>query len=456
MLNIIILAAGQGKRMYSSLPKVLQPLAGRPLLAHVIAAAKALSPQAIYIVHGHEGEQVKAAFPDDNLIWVPQTEQNGTAHAVQQVLPYLADDSTCLILYGDVPLVEVSTLKALYHALPSKSLALLVAKVDNPSGLGRIIRNASDQVQAIVEEKDATPAQRAIQEIYSGLMVADTANLRRWLSLINNHNAQQEFYLTAVPELAIQEGYSINTVSAPSSFEILGVNTKAQLAHVERIFQREQAEKLMAKGVTLADPHRFDLRGQLSVGQDVFIDVNVIIEGSVTLGHGVRIGANTVLRSVQIADNVLIKENCVIEDAQIGQSCIVGPFSRIRPGTQLDSHVLVGNFVEVKKSCIREGSKLSHLSYIGDAQIGKHVNIGAGTITCNYDGINKHETTIGDYAFIGSNSSLIAPIDIGEHATVGAGSTVTKAVPSQQLTVARTKQVTIKGWHRPEKKIKEA
>lgn len=451
MLNVVILAAGQGKRMYSDLPKVLHPLAGQPLLAHVIKAAQALSPDAIYVVYGHQGGVVRQAFEGAHITWVEQTEQRGTAHAVEQVLPFLSDDSTTLVLYGDVPLVAISTLRKLCDTLPAKSVSLLVATVTSPVGLGRIIRDNNNQVKAIVEDKDCDATQRQINEIYSGIMAIHTGQLRKWLARIDNNNAQKEFYLTSIPALAIADGLTVASVSAETELEVLGVNTKTQLALLERCFQQQQAQELMAQGVTLLDPARFDLRGNISVGRDICIDINVILEGNIVLGDRVKIGANSVLRNVKVADGAIIKENCVIEDAVIEADCSVGPFARIRPGTHLAKNALVGNFVEIKKSVIGHGSKVSHLSYIGDALLGQHVNVGAGTITCNYDGVNKNTTKIGDNAFIGSNTSLVAPINIGENATIGAGSTVTKEVPPNNLTVARTKQVTIAGWQRPQK-----
>ncbi|NNM60407.1 MAG: bifunctional UDP-N-acetylglucosamine diphosphorylase/glucosamine-1-phosphate N-acetyltransferase GlmU [Legionellales bacterium] len=455
MLNIVILAAGKGKRMFSDLPKVLQPLAGAPLLHHIITTARALSPAGIYVVYGHQGDLVKETISDSDIHWIHQKEQAGTAHAVAQALPYLNDESITLVLYGDVPLVPVSTLQALYRTLPENSLSLLVANVDDPTGLGRVIRNTENQIVGIVEEKDATSEQRNIDEIYSGIMVTHTKQLRQWLKKIDNNNSQQEYYLTSIPAFAIADGCLVNSVFADSPLDIMGVNTKNQLALLERRFQLRQADKLMEQGVTLRDPARFDLRGTLHAGRDVMIDVGVILEGEITLGDRVKIGAHSVLRNVNVADDVVIKENCVIEDSIIGSHCMVGPFSRLRPDAQLASHVHIGNFVEVKKSVVGEGSKINHLTYIGDAEIGERVNIGAGTITCNYDGVNKHKTTIGNGAFIGSNTSLVAPIMIGEEATIGAGSTVSKATPANQLTVARARQVTITGWERPKKKEKD-
>lgn len=451
MLNIVILAAGRGTRMHSELPKVLHPLAGRSLLGHVIQTARSLSPTAIYVVYGHQGELVKQSCADTDITWIEQTEQRGTAHAVQQVLPYLSDDSVTLVLYGDVPLIAASTLRVLCESLPAKSLSLLVAHLDDPTGLGRIIRNEQGQVQAIVEEKDVTPAQREIKEIYSGIMVIHTQQLRKWLDHVDDNNLQKEFYLTTIPALAIADKHFVASVAAQSAMEILGVNTKNQLALLERSFQQHQAQQILSRGVTLHDPARFDLRGTLKTGRDVSIDINAILEGDIVLGDRVRIGANCVLRNMHIGNDVVIKENCVLENSVIEAHCVVGPFARIRPDSCITTGAQIGNFVEIKKSHIGAGSKINHLSYVGDAMIGANVNIGAGVITCNYDGVNKYKTTIADGAFIGSNSSLVAPISIGENATIGAGSTVTKAVPADNLTLARAKQTTITGWSRPTK-----
>lgn len=451
-LNIVILAAGQGKRMYSDLPKVLHPLAGYPLLYYVIQVAKQLHPQNIYVVYGHKGDQVRLAFADESAItWVEQVEQRGTAHAVQQTLPYLSDDSTTLILSGDVPLLTLATLEKLYQAVSDKSAALLVATVNEPAGLGRIIRDKNNLVTEIVEEKDATASQKSIKEIYSGVMAIKTKQLRKWLAEVDDNNAQKEFYLTAIPALALAQGHDVTTISALSELEILGINTKNQLALLERSLQKQRADELMQQGVTLLDPTRFDLRGTVSVGKDVCIDINVILEGQVKLGHRVKIGAHSILRNVTIGDDVVIKPYSILEDSVIAQDCVIGPFSRLRPETELAAGVHIGNFVEVKKSYIDSGSKVNHLTYIGDANIGKRVNVGAGTITCNYDGVNKHKTQIEDDVFIGSNTSLIAPIHIGEFATIAAGSTINKDAPSKGLTIARSKQLTLSNWKRPEK-----
>lgn len=455
MLNVVILAAGQGKRMHSDLPKVLHRLAGKPILGHVIDTVSTLAPDNIYVVYGHQGETLKQAFTDAPVEWVHQAEQKGTAHAVEQVLPLLNDDSVTIILSGDVPLVSIATLQALHANLLADGVCLLVANVFDPTGLGRIIRNDKGQITAIIEDKDATAEQRQIHEIYSGIMAIHTGQLRRWLKHVDDNNAQKEFYLTTIPLLALKDKCPVSSVAAANEMEILGINTKAQLALLERRFQFQQAEKLMNAGVTLLDPHRFDLRGNLQTGRDVVIDVNVIIEGQVTLGNRVTIGPNCVLRNVTIGDDVTIKENSILEDSLVDKHCVIGPFSRLRPETHLAEGAHIGNFVEVKKSLIGSGSKVNHLTYIGDATIGQKVNVGAGTITCNYDGVNKHKTTIGDNAFIGSNTSLVAPVTIGENATIAAGSTITKDAPADTLTISRAKQATVPGWQRPTKSQKE-
>jgi bifunctional UDP-N-acetylglucosamine pyrophosphorylase/glucosamine-1-phosphate N-acetyltransferase len=455
MLNVVILAAGQGKRMHSDLPKVLHRLAGKPILGHVIDTVSTLAPDTIYVVYGHQGETLKQAFADAPVEWVHQAEQKGTAHAVEQVLPLLNDDSVTIILSGDVPLVSIATLQALHANLPAAGVCLLVANVNDPTGLGRIIRNDKGQITAIIEDKDATAEQRQIHEIYSGIMAIHTGQLRRWLKHVDDNNAQKEFYLTTIPLLALKDQCPVTSVAAANEMEILGVNTKTQLALLERRFQFQQAEKLMNAGVTILDPYRFDLRGNLQAGRDVVIDVNVIVEGQVTLGNRVTIGPNCVLRNVAIGDDVTIKENSILEDSLVDKHCVIGPFSRLRPETHLAEGAHIGNFVEVKKSLIGSGSKINHLTYIGDATIGQKVNVGAGTITCNYDGVNKHKTTISDNAFIGSNTSLVAPISIGENATIAAGSTITKDAPANTLTISRAKQATVPGWQRPTKPQKE-
>jgi bifunctional UDP-N-acetylglucosamine pyrophosphorylase/glucosamine-1-phosphate N-acetyltransferase len=451
-LGVVILAAGQGTRMRSSLPKVLHKLAGRPLLQHVISTAGALEPEQIVVVYGHGGEQVPAALSADGLTWVEQAEQLGTGHAVEQALPALKDADRVLVLYGDVPLTEVSTLSALIDAAADTDLALLTVELENPTGYGRIVRAQNGSIQRIVEQKDAAPEELAIREINTGILVADRARLEQWIERLENDNAQGEFYLTDIVEAAVKEGIEVRSAQPADFDEVKGVNDRMQLAELERHYQRRQAQQLMRQGVTLRDPARFDLRGTLSVGQDVEIDINVLLEGDISLGDGVRIGANTVIRNSSIAADTQINENCVIEQATIGQKCLIGPFTRMRPNAVLAESVRIGNFVEVKKSNIGEGSKINHLSYVGDTSVGKAVNIGAGTITCNYDGANKHQTIIGDNAFIGSDTQLVAPVEVGAGATIGAGSTITQNAPPETLSLSRSKQVSLKGWRRPVKK----
>ncbi|MFL6621156.1 MAG: bifunctional UDP-N-acetylglucosamine diphosphorylase/glucosamine-1-phosphate N-acetyltransferase GlmU [Sulfurifustis sp.] len=451
-LEVVILAAGQGKRMHSALPKVLHDLAGRPLLAHVLIVAAALAPRAVHVVYGHGGEQVRAHFAGERLNWVHQAEQLGTGHAVQQALPAVAADSLVLVLYGDVPLIRVQTLRDLLKRAGGSSLALLTAEVPNPHGYGRIIRNAAGRVERIVEQKDATPAQAQVREINTGILAAPAGRLKQWVARLENRNAQREYYLTDVVALAVAEGLEIVTHQPAAIWEILGVNSKRDLAELERMYQKNNAQQLLDQGVTLRDPARLDVRGELMCGRDVVIDVNVIFEGKVTLGDGVRIGPNNMIRDTTIGAGSEVLANCVIEGAEIGAGSRVGPFARLRPGTKLAEQVHVGNFVEIKKSELGEGAKANHLTYLGDSTIGKHVNVGAGTITCNYDGVNKHQTVIGDDAFIGSNTALVAPVTVGEGATVGAGSVISRDVPAQHLAVERAEQKNIKGWKRPEKK----
>lgn len=454
-LKVVILAAGQGKRMYSSLPKVLHPLAGKPMLQWVIEAAQALEPEAIYIVYGHEGEQIRTFFQAAPVRWIYQTAQLGTGHAVSQVLPYLNPEDEVIILCGDVPLISAQTLKQLIQQLTQTTLSLVIAKLNNPTGLGRIIRGERAEILGIVEEKDATEQQRNINEIYAGILATSAANLLRWLPRLSNANAQQEYYLTEIVDFAVKDHCSIRGIFAKTPEEIQGVNTRTQLIQLERYYQQQQAERLLNAGVSVLDPARFDLRGELTVGQDVIIDVNVIIEGQVSIGSHCYIGSNTLLKNVQIADHVKVLANCVLEDTVIANGCTIGPFARLRPGSQLAEGAKIGNFVEIKQAIIGFQSKVSHLSYIGDATLGMHVNIGAGTITCNYDGANKHHTDIGDHAFIGSDTQLVAPVKIGDWATIGAGSTITKDVPPEQLSLSRVKQQIIPGWQRPVKKGKE-
>ena len=451
-LSVVILAAGQGKRMNSDLPKVLQPLAGRPLLTHVIDAARAVGAADIHVVYGHGGERVRKALHEDTLRWALQPEQLGTGHAVTQAMPGVADDALVLVLYGDVPLVRPETLRRLVAAAGTHTLALLSVRMKDPAGYGRVVRDRGGRVVRIVEHKDATAKERAIDEANTGLMAAPAAQLKRWLGRIKNENAQGEYYLTDVVVQAVKDGMAIEAIVADSEDEVLGVNDKQQLAEVEAVNRRRRAQELMAQGVTLVDPARFDARGPVEVGCDVYIDVNVVLEGTVKLGDRVRVGPNVVLRNCVIGADTEIFPSCVLYDAVVGERCNVGPFARFRPGAVLEDEVHIGNFVEVKKSRIKRGAKANHLSYIGDATVGQKVNVGAGTICCNYDGANKWPTEIGDGAFIGSGTMLVAPVKVGAKATIGAGSTITRDAPPDRLTLERGKQVTVEGWKRPEKK----
>lgn len=453
LLSIVILAAGQGKRMKSDLPKVLQPLAGRPLLGHVISTAKSLNPASVHVVFGHGGDRVRETFAaDSTLQWALQAEQLGTGHAVQQALPALNDDAVALILYGDVPLIRADTLANLLGLASERAMSLLTVMLDDPTGYGRIVRDADGKVLRIVEQKDATADELAIREGNTGVMAVPVARLRSWLARLKNSNAQGEYYLTDIIEMAVADGIEVKPLIAPTIAEVLGINDKLQLAEVEAEHRRLRARELMQAGATLVDPARVDVRGTLSIGRDVLIDINVVFEGRVTLGDRVRIGPNCVLRDCEIANDAVIHPNCVIEQASVGAGSLIGPFARLRPGAKLADDVHIGNFVEVKNSSMATGAKANHLAYVGDATVGARVNIGAGTIVANYDGANKHHTTIGADAHTGSNSVLVAPITIGEGATVGAGSTVTKDVPAGKLTVARAKQLTLDGWKRPQKK----
>ena len=451
-LAIIVLAAGQGSRMRSARPKVLHELSGRPLLAHVLQTARALKPSRLVVVYGHGAEAVRTAFPDADLIWAHQERQLGTAHAVAQALPQIEAPDRVLILYGDVPLVRPELLESLCAALDEAVLALVTAVVDEPSGYGRILRDESGAVMGIVEHKDADEAQRAIREINTGILAVRAADLARWIERVEANNAQGEYYLTDCIRLAAAEGGRIAVVEAQSEHEVLGVNDRVQLAQAERALMARRAEALMRAGVTVIDPARLDVRGEVEAGADVVLDVNVIFEGRVKLGNGCRIGAGCVIRDSEIGAGVEVRPYSVIEGARIGADAVVGPFARIRPGTETEPHVHLGNFVEVKNSRIGAGSKVNHLSYVGDAEVGSRVNVGAGTITCNYDGAAKHRTIIGDGAFIGSNAALVAPVSIGAKATIGAGSVITKDAPADALTVARAEQRTVPGWKRPEKK----
>lgn len=450
--DIVVLAAGKGTRMKSELPKVLHCLAGRPLLQHVVDTASQLPQAHIVVVTGHGAEAVNGAVQGATVSLVEQAEQLGTAHAVIQALPTLRTDSIALILYGDVPLISAQTLSALVAEVSATQIALLTVELANPAGYGRILRDEGRSVVAIVEEKDATPEQRKISEVNTGVLALPSALLREWLPQIGNDNAQGEYYLTDIIGIACREGVSISTLQPRCEEEVQGVNNRSQLAVLERYYQRQRAEQLMMDGVTLADPVRFDLRGTVQTGTDIFIDINVVLEGEVTLGSGVSIGPNCQIINSSIAEGVEIKANSIIEDSQVASGCVVGPFARLRPGTVLEQNAKVGNFVETKKTRVGQGSKINHLSYVGDAELGANVNVGAGTITCNYDGVNKHRTQIGDEAFIGSNTSLVAPVKIGNKATIGAGSTITKDVLDDELALTRPPQHNISGWQRPVKK----
>jgi len=454
-LSVVILAAGQGKRMKSDLPKVLQPVAGRPLLKHVIDTARELSASDIHVVYGHGGERVREALAAENVTWALQAEQLGTGHALQQAMPGVPDDHLVLVLYGDVPLTQAATLQRLIDAAAGgEALAILSVRMQDPTGYGRIVRDRAGTVARIVEHKDANQKERAIDEVNTGLMAASARRMREWLAQLRNDNAQGEYYLTDVVVMAAKAGLKVNAILAEREDEVLGVNDKLQLAEVEAVYRRRRATELMLAGVTLVDPARFDARGPVTVGRDVHIDVNVVLEGRVTLGNRVRIGPNVLIRDSDIADDAEIHANCVLDRARVGARAIVGPFARLRPETVLHEEVHVGNFVEVKKSELHRGAKANHLTYLGDATIGEKVNVGAGTITCNYDGANKWRTQIGDGAFIGSGSMLVAPVTIGAGATIGAGSTITKDAPDDKLTLERSKQLTLDGWKRPVKQPK--
>lgn len=435
--------------MQSRLPKVLHPLGGEPLLAHVLRTAKSLSPERIHVVYGHGGERVREAFKDDTVNWVRQEEQGGTGHAVQQVLPRIAGDRQVLVLYGDVPLIPAAPLEALLEA-GDDALALLTVTLSDPAGYGRIVRQGG-RVTRIVEDKDAVGSERSIDEVNTGFLSAPSGRLAGWLSRVRSDNAQGEIYLTDVVEIAVREGASVRDVAADDPWDVAGVNTRSELALLEREYQKRKALALADRGVTILDPYRVDIRGDVEVGRDCVIDVNVILEGRVILGANVRVGANCCLTNVRIADDVTIRPNSVVEDAVIGDGAMIGPFARVRPGTRIGAKAHVGNFVELKNTALSSGAKVNHLSYVGDGSVGERSNVGAGVITCNYDGANKHRTEIGDDAFIGSNSQLVAPVRIGNGATVGAGSTVTQDVPDGALAVGRARQRNIKGWKRPVK-----
>jgi bifunctional UDP-N-acetylglucosamine pyrophosphorylase/glucosamine-1-phosphate N-acetyltransferase len=465
-LNIVILAAGKGTRMYSDKPKVLHTLSGKPLVQHVLDCAMELSPQHVCVVYGHGGEAVPQAMQeyaaastppnqrlDANCLplvkFVIQEPQLGTGHAVQQAVPHFEEAGRTLVLYGDVPLIQHSTLHQMQQA--GEGLVLLTVNLDNPTGYGRIVRNAEGDVQCIIEEKDATPEQREIREINTGILLAPTEKLRAWLSNLGNNNAQGEYYLTDIVAMAVKQEVAVHTVQPAHRWEVEGINNKMQLAALERVWQQVEAGRLLAQGVTLADPARIDVRGNLTCGRDVEIDVGCIFEGKVNLGDSVRVGAYSIIRNATIAQDTQIAPYSHIDESEVGANCRIGPYARLRPGTKLADDAHIGNFVEIKNSEIGKGSKANHLSYVGDTTVGSRVNIGAGTITCNYDGVNKHRTIIEDDVFIGSDTQLVAPVKVGKGATIGAGSTITKDTPAGGLTLSRSKQTTVAGWQRSQK-----
>jgi len=448
-MKLIILAAGLGKRMNSDLPKVLHCIADKPLLQHVIDTAMNLTPESIQVVYGHGGEQVRNTLADLPVQWVEQKQQLGTGHAVAQAMSNIADNSMVLILYGDVPLINSATLKKL--CAEEASLNVLTAILANPTGYGRIVRNSLGQVERIVEEKDADAEIKSIQEINTGILATRADNLRTWLEKLDNNNSQGEYYLTDIIAMAVADNIPIHTNTVDDVYEVMGVNDRVQLANLERYYQLQQVTNLMLAGVTVRDPNRLDIRGTVQTGHDVNIDINVILAGEISLGNRVRIGPNTIIRNAKIADDVEILSNCVIEDVVIGSGCKIGPFARLRPETELAEQVHIGNFVEIKKSSVSYASKINHLSYIGDSEIGSNVNIGAGTITCNYDGANKHKTIIKDNVFVGSDTQLVAPVIVEAGATIGAGSTITKDIAEDTLTISRVEQRSIRGWKRPKK-----
>ena len=451
-ISVIILAAGQGTRMRSDRPKVLELLAGRPLLEHVLNAAETMHADEICVVCGYGGEQVRQTFAERNVIWVEQQPQRGTGHAVQQALPAIKPDSIVLILCGDVPLVAPQTLQRLVDLAMKDRLAILTVEASDPSGYGRIIREPDGQIRAIVEDSDASPEQRTICEVNTGSLASPMKYLSSWLEKLRPDNAQDEYYLTDIVSLAVADGRSVEGVVAKSETEVMGINDKVQLAEAERAYRIRASNELMLQGVGIADPARIDLRGDLVCGKDVYLDINTVFEGSVELGDGVTIGPNSIIRDTRIAAGSHVYENCILDNATVGKDCAIGPYARLRPEAVLEQGARVGNFVEIKKSRVGAGSKVNHLSYIGDTTIGADVNVGAGTITCNYDGASKHHTLIGDGVFIGSGVELVAPVEIGAGATIGAGSTITKSTPPGELVLERSKQVVIPGWKKPAKK----
>ena len=457
-LHLVILAAGNGTRMRSSTPKVLHELAGKPMLERVLDTAEALKPDGIHVIIGYEGKRIQEAFKDRPVNWVWQQEQLGTGHAVMQALPHIPEDAHVLVLSADVPLIQLKLLQAMVRqatpASPSRQapLALLLAILSNPTGLGRVIRDVNGAIYGVVEEKDATDAERSIQEIYSGTCCAAASDLAVWLPKLSDRNVQEEYYLTDIMAMAAEENCPITCVHAPASWMIQGVNDRVQLEGLERVWQERRAAELMLSGVTIADKTRVDIRGELTCGQDVYVDINVMFEGKVQLGQGCRIGPHCVLKNVTLGDDTVIEAHSVLEGCVVGEACSIGPFARIRPGTVLGDRCKIGNFVETKKAVFDDGSKASHLSYLGDVTVGKQVNIGAGMITCNYDGANKHQTVIEDGVFIGSDTQLVAPVTVGKNATIGAGSTIRKSVPAGGLTLTASSQKTLSDWKRPEKK----
>ncbi|PVY69135.1 UDP-N-acetylglucosamine pyrophosphorylase /glucosamine-1-phosphate N-acetyltransferase [Cupriavidus alkaliphilus] len=454
-MNIVILAAGMGKRMYSDLPKVLHPVAGRPMLAHVLDTARALSPSRLVVVVGHGAARVREAVAADDVAFAEQSQQLGTGHAVMQALPLLDDNQPTLVLYGDVPLTSAATLQALVAEAGAQRFGVLTVEMPDPTGYGRIVRDAAGSIVRIVEQKDATEAEKAIREINTGIIVCPTGHLRKWLSTLRNDNAQGEYYLTDTVERAVADG--VETVSAQPAavWETLGVNSKLQLAEVERIHQGNLARRLLEAGVTLLDPARIDVRGELTCGRDVTIDVGCVFEGRVHLEDGVRIGAHCVVRNSTVGAGAQLHPFCHVDEAKVGPAGRIGPYARLRPGTELGEDVHIGNFVEVKNAQVAAHSKANHLAYVGDATVGSRVNIGAGTITCNYDGVNKHRTVIEDDVFIGSDTQLVAPVTVRRGATLGAGTTLTKEAPADKLTLSRAKQLTIDAWQRPVKQPKQ-
>ena len=454
-IKTIILAAGQGTRMRSARPKVLHEIANKALLQHVYETSLSIENNSIFIIYGHGGKTVKQSLSHLQATWIEQKQQLGTGHAVQQAIHHVEDPDTVLILYGDVPLLKAGTINTLLHKVSLSSLALLTVHLDDPTGYGRIVRDKDHAVVKIVEQKDANEVELQIKEGNTGILACKGSQLKQWLARLSNNNAQNEYYLTDIIEMAVDDGLSVETTQASSQEEVLGVNNRIQLAHLERAYQIQQAHALMEKGVTLRDPSRLDVRGNFTeLGQDIDIDINVIFEGENRLGSFVKIGPNCLIKNATIAEGVEILANSVIEDAMIGAGSRIGPFARLRPQTQLAEHVHIGNFVEIKKTSVAEGSKINHLSYIGDSEIGSKVNVGAGTITCNYDGVNKFKTIIEDGAFIGSDTQLVAPVTVGKNATIGAGSTITKDTPADQLTLSRVKQASVATWQRPTKKEK--